>query len=79
MGLFPMVYNLPVTFTTTVDKKRKLFKFTSGRIVGWTLDVEDEKRVRESLDGEIMLEKQPTMIFVRRAGEGMLQHEDLEP
>ena len=33
MGLFPMVYNLPVTFTATVDKKRKIFKFTEGHIV----------------------------------------------
>ena len=31
------------------------------------------------MDFEIVLEKQPTVIFVRRAGEGMPQHEDLEP
>ena len=31
------------------------------------------------MDCEIMLEKQPTMIFVRRVGEGIPQHEDLEP
>ena len=50
MGLFPMVYNLPVTFTATVDKKRKIFKFTHGHIVGWTLDVVDEKHVHEAMD-----------------------------
>ena len=79
MGLFPMVYDLPVTFTCTVDKKRKLYKYAQGRIIGWTLDEADEKRVRESMDSEIMLEKQPTVIFIRRVGEGMPQHEDLEP
>ena len=79
MGLFPMVYNLPVTFTCTVDKKRKIFKFTQGNVVGWTLDIEDESRVRESLDFEIVLQKQPKVIFIRRAGEGMPQHEDCEP
>ena len=79
MGLFPMVYDPPVRFTCTVDKKRKLFKYAQGRIIGWTLDEADEKRVRESMDSEIMLEKQPTVIFIRREGEGMPQHEGLEP
>ena len=79
MGLFPMVCNLPVTFTATVDKKRKIFKFTHGHIVGWTLDVADEQRVRETMDFEIVLERQPAVIFVCRDGEGMPQHEDLEP
>ena len=36
MGLFPLVKNLPIRFTSTVDKKRKIFKFTAGTIVGWT-------------------------------------------
>ena len=79
MGLFPMVYNLPVTFTCTVDKKRKIFKFTQGNVVGWTLDVADESRVRETTDSEIVLQNQPKVIFIRRAGEGMPQHEDCEP
>ena len=78
MGLFPMVYNLPVTFTSTVDKKRKIHKFTRGHVIGWTLDVADEQRVRESMDFEIVLQKQPTAIFIRRDGEGMPQHEDCE-
>ena len=79
MGLFPMVYNLPVSFTATVDKQRNIFKFTHGHIVGWTLDVADEKRVRESMDFEIVLEKQPTVNLILRNGEGMPQHDDLEP
>ena len=66
MGLFPMVYNLPVTFTANVDKKRKIFKFTSGHIVGWTLSEQDEKRLQESTDFEIVLETQPKVIFIRR-------------
>jgi len=66
MGLFPMVYNLPVTFTANVDKKRKIFKFTCGHIVGWTLSEQDEKRVQESSDFEIVLQKQPKVIFIRR-------------
>ena len=79
MGLFPMVSGLPVRFTSTVDKKRKLFKFTSGKIKGWTLHPDDEKLVAESTEPEIILQKQPLAIYVKRDGEGMPQHESLEP
>ena len=79
MGLFPLVKNLPIRFTSTVDKKRKIFKFTAGTIVGWTLDPIDVTRVEATSDAEIILQKQPLMIFIRRSGEGMPQHENLEP
>ena len=79
MGLFPMVHGLPVRFTCTVDSKRKIFKFTCGTIVGWTLDPIDVVRVAESSDSELILEKQPLAIYVKRDGEGMPQHESLEP
>ena len=79
MGLFPLVKDLPIRFTSTVDKKRKIFKFTAGTIVGWTLDPIDVAPVEATTDREIVLQKQPLMIFIRRAGEGMLQHENLEP
>ena len=39
----------------------------------------DVARVANSNDAEIMLEKLPLVIYVQRAGEGMPQHEDLEP
>ena len=79
MGLFPLVKDLPVRFTTTVDKKRKVVKFTAGTIVGWTLDPIDVACVDASTDAEIVLQKQPLMLFIKRAGEGMPQHEGLEP
>ena len=79
MGLFPMVQGLPVRFTCTVEKKRKIFKFTCGKIVGWTLDPVDEERVAASTELEIILQKKPLAIYVKRDGEGMQQHEGLEP
>ena len=79
MGLFPMVESLPVRFTTTVDSKGKIYKFTRGTIIGWTLHPDDIMRVVESDDAELVLEKQPLAIYVKREGEGMPQHEQLEP
>ena len=74
-----MVSGLLVRFTCTVDKKRKVFKFTSGKIIGWTLHPIDEALVTESTEPEIILQKQPLAIYVKRDGEGMPQHESLEP
>ena len=79
MGLLPLVKDLPIRFTVTVDKKRNIFKFTPGKIVGWTLDPVDVARVENSTEEELMLEKLPPMIYIQRDGEGMPQHLDLEP
>ena len=59
MGLFPLVMGLPVRFTMTVDKKRNIFKYTAGHIVGWTLDPVDVARVERYTELEIHLENLP--------------------
>ena len=79
MGLFPLVHDLPVRFTATVDKRHRIFKFAFGKIVGRALDPIDQALVAASTEAEIMLERQPSIIYVRRADEGMSQHEYYEP
>ena len=64
MGLFPLVKDLPIRFTTTVDKKRKIFKFSAGAIIGWTLDPVDVARVEACTDPEMVLEKLPLMTAI---------------
>ena len=59
MGLMPCTWNLPLRFTHTLDKKRKIFKFARGRLVGWELHQVDEERVAGSADAEILLSRQP--------------------
>ena len=79
MGFFPIIPNLPVAVTSTLDKTRKIFKFTRGIIRGWTLDPIDEERVRHSTEQDIMLTKLPLMVYVEKEGENMPQHMDLDP
>ena len=79
MGLLPLVAELPVRFTMTLDKVREIYKFAKGNVVGWTLDPVDEVRLRDSTESEIVLLKMPLVIYVRRQGEGMPQHLSLEP
>ena len=64
MGLLPCTWNLPVRFTHTLDKKRKIFKFARGRLVGWELHQVDQERVAGSADTEILLSRQPRRLFV---------------
>ena len=47
-GIIPLVQDLPVLITHTVDKKRKIFKYTTGYIEGWTLATVDGDKLRNS-------------------------------
>ena len=66
LGLFPCTANLPVRFTHTLDKKRRIFKFARGRLVGWELHKVDQERVEGTQDHEILLSRQPKRLFVTR-------------
>ena len=79
MGFFPLIPDLPVLFTTTLDKTRKIFKFMRGSIRAWTLDPVDEERVKASNEQDIILQKPPLMVYVEKVGENMPQHLDLDP
>ena len=79
MGFFPLIPDLPVLFTSTLDKTRKIFKFTRGTIRAWTLDPVDEGRVTASNEQDIILQKPPLMVYVEKAGENMPQHLNLDP
>ena len=78
MGFFPLIPNLPVAFTLTLDKTRKIFKFTRGILRGWTLDRSDEEMVKHSAEHNIVLTKLPLMLYVEKEGDNMPQHMDLD-
>ena len=78
MGLFPAIKELPVRFTRTLDKERKIFKFTRGVLIGWELHPVDQERVAASSEPEIVLQRLPKHLFVRVANPGMPQHHGLE-
>ena len=80
MGFLPIAKDLPIAFTKMVDKHRKIMKHTQGTIEGWTLHAEDEQRVRESTEQEIILLHQPLKIYIRKKSrEPMPQHLGLPP
>ena len=66
-GLFPLVLNLPVRFTQEPDRGDRLkgvFTNAHGRLVGWTLPSEEEKRVSECDDAEVALHLRPTHLHI---------------
>ena len=79
MGFFPASYNLPVRFTQTLDKDRRILKGTTGRLVGWDLNDIDHEKIQACRDREVVLDKLPKALLIKRDGKGMPQHEDLEP
>ena len=80
MGFFPLVKNLPVSFTMQLDRKRKILKHTEGTIFAWTLHADDATRVAASTEAEIILEHLPLQICVRKLNEEpMEQHLNLPP
>ena len=68
LGLLPCTWNLPVRFTHTLDKKRKISKFARARLVGWELHKVDQERVAGSTDTEIVLSRQPRRLFIVQTG-----------
>ena len=53
MGLLPCVRGLPMRFTETVDREKRIFKNTRGVLEGWELSDLDAERVRdERSDGD---------------------------
>ena len=65
-SMLPLVKNLPVRLTDTINRNKKLYRGRRGRIVGWQLHPDTEKVYND--DGECMLSRQPVTIFVQFKG-----------
>ena len=64
MGLLPLVENMPVRFTDTVDKEKKVFKHTAGILRKIELEDEEADRVLTCTDTEIVLQRMPTLLQI---------------
>ena len=62
MGVLPLVHGLPVRFTMTVDRERKVFKFSKGTLAGWCLGTVDSQRVEHNTNAEIVLLTLPAFV-----------------
>ena len=71
MGLFPLVRDMPVYFTDTVDRSLRIFKFTKGHLVNWRLDALDRIAFENTGEREhskcIILNRLPEYLYVKVA------------
>ena len=80
MGFMPIAKGLPVSFTQQLCKHRRIMKHTQGTIHGWTLHLDDARRVAMASDTELVLEHMPLKLYVKKRTEDpMPQHMGLEP
>jgi hypothetical protein len=73
--MLPLIKDLPVRLTDTINRNKKLYRGRRGRIVGWQLHPDTEKVYQ---DDECLLSRQPITIFVKFK-DAQWQIKDLEP
>ena len=66
-GLLPLVLDLPVRFTDSIGKKAReagVFKHTRGIVRGWELEPEEEERLSQTEEPEVVLQKRPKTLYI---------------
>ena len=63
-SMYALAVGMPIRLTDTVDKERRLFKGTPGKIFGWTQDPEADV---EEVDGEYVANRLPLVVYVHFA------------
>ena len=64
MGMMPLVIGMPMRCTDAVDRKRKLFKHSRCKLVGWKLQDADARAVEVSTEEEYVLAGAPIALYV---------------
>ena len=64
MGLLPLVLDMPVRFTESLNQDYGVCKHSRGWIRGWKLTEGEEKRLAHSDDPENVLLEPPAEIYV---------------
>ena len=66
-GLLPLVLNLPVRFTTSFHadiRAQGVFKNARGWLRGWTLPPEEEERLAQVQEPEVVLRQMPARLWI---------------
>ena len=66
-GLFPAIRDLPVRFTETPDREARekgIFKNARGWLRGWELEAEEQQRLQQSKEAEVVLQRRPKRLFI---------------
>ena len=66
MGLLPLVINMPIRFTDTVDREKKIFKQTTGILKKIRVSEEERKRIMSEVADEtqIVLKSMPKALTI---------------
>ena len=68
MGVLPLVKNMPLRLTETQHtdsgKKYNLFKNKRCKLFGWTLHADDQKKLQETEEEDLILEHLPESLFI---------------
>ena len=64
MGLFPLVLDMPVRFTESLNRDYGVFKHSRGSIRGWKLKTEECERLSTTVDPEVVLLELPIEIYI---------------
>ena len=65
MGLLPLVQDLPIRITQTVNRELRLFKNKRCFLHGWELHPVDNERLKNHTAMELVLQHMPVRLFVR--------------
>lgn len=79
MGFMPCVPGMPVRFTATADKERKIFKNTRGVLLKYQFDPLDVSLLQGQQPQEVILKHTPAFLFVQIPGATWIVHEALGP
>jgi hypothetical protein len=66
-GLLPLVLNLPVRFMDgigRVERDMGIFKHTRGFLRGWDVEAEEEQRLKESSEPEVVFHRRPLRLHI---------------
>ena len=69
-GMFPLILDLPIRFSFEPERNDRLkgvFTNARGWLRGWDLTPEEEKRVSEATEAEVVLYQRPTTLYIEMA------------
>ena len=68
--MFPLILDLPIRFSFEPERNDRLkgvFTNARGWLRGWDLTPEEEKRVSEATEAEVVLYQRPTTLYIEMA------------
>ena len=81
MGLLPLVKDIPIILTKTMQRHldKRLFKNNRSKLHGWQLHPMDPERLRSNTSQEMVLQYFPEKLYVEMPNATWTVHAELGP